>query len=304
MALRRGQPAKRRRTKGQDLAEVDDNQRGPINKWANAPARKCKQCLQTTHDIDRDSTPEQRQFVLWSKSGTTKTGCLYPTGEECYRCFDVRRRYFPELARVDLTKERRASRAVDDRFTELRADKVRGEKKFHKDEAVDVKRLAEKKKSTFDERYEEGTFYELRAYARKCGLDDFADDSDLIQHLQDKFGLQVREDADGTLGVEVVDQDASQYRFKRGRRAEASTIKRESYTDKRTEAERVSDWASQMPGGGNSMTAHLGAARAPAPKIFRLGGLRRDIHLRQPHAGSRPGAQDRPQPRRLRPCGR
>ena len=108
------------------------------NKWAGVPPATCKSCEQTTHDVERDSSPDVPHYLLWHKTRTLKNGELGPCGVECYRCFDVRRRFFHQHTMQQLKDERVKARPVDDRFHELRADRVRGEGKFKDDEVVDV----------------------------------------------------------------------------------------------------------------------------------------------------------------------
>lgn len=174
-------------------------------------------------------------FLVWMQKHTNAKGEVYPSGSECYRCFDCRRRYFPKHSSAELKTTRGENRAVDDRFCELRLARVRGDDKYTMAQEVVVEELVAKRESMFDERYQEGTFFELYAYARKLGLDNalFEDKNkdELIQHLESRYKLKVTEDRDGTVGVEVVGEDAGQYRFKRGKKNEAAKEKKEDYKD-------------------------------------------------------------------------
>lgn len=134
-------------------------------------ARVCSQCEQSAHEIDRDSHPDHPQRLAWHKIKKSSAGVSYPCGEECYKCFDARRRFFSTLSREEL-KHARHDKLVDDKWAELRADRVRGGEHRYKQHAVDVdiKTLVQKKDATFGERYHEGTFYTLATYARRLGI--------------------------------------------------------------------------------------------------------------------------------------
>ena len=84
--------------------------KGPVNKWAKFPPKECKQCDQPTHDIDRDSkdVPDVEPiFLHWTKMNTNSKGQQYPGGEECYACFGVRRRFFPNQDMKELKSSRK-----------------------------------------------------------------------------------------------------------------------------------------------------------------------------------------------------
>ena len=66
----------------------------PINVFAAVDLALCESCEQTTHDIERDSG-EPGHFLLWTKTCWSRTSKSKKTiGNECYRCYDVRRRFF------------------------------------------------------------------------------------------------------------------------------------------------------------------------------------------------------------------
>ena len=65
-------------------------------RWLNVPAKACSICRQTTHEADRDF----REFVWleWNHNFKyTAHGAVHPSGNECYRCFNCRRRHFKEF---------------------------------------------------------------------------------------------------------------------------------------------------------------------------------------------------------------
>ena len=150
-----------------------------------------------------------------------------------------------------LKEERNAHREVDDRFTELRLDRVSGAHKFKKDQAVDVISLVKKSKETFAEQYQDGTFYEVKAYAMKLGWDvEEMTEAQIKERVFDKFGLVVEEDC-GKFGYVVMDQDEGTYRVKRGGRTAVASEKKEKYTNKDMQVERVQELGKDVLKGGS-----------------------------------------------------
>lgn len=208
-------------------------QRGVLRTWAHVPPKRCYQCEQTTHEFDRDAVGE-KQLLAWSKFAKNAAGLEYPVGEECYRCYDTRRRHFSYLDLRDLKSNREQYRCVDDKFTELRAGRVRGETMYQFAENVEIEKLVKRSHRDFAERYVEGTFTSLRAFCAQRGLEyPDSDDEDgyenLVHHIKSKLRLTVTKDKDGTVGVEVLDHQPGQYRFRRGQGDQVSTTKNERF---------------------------------------------------------------------------
>ena len=64
----------------------------PVCLWINFEAQFCDSCEQDTHIIDRDSLPEDPQYVKWIKMNAVPgTNLKKPSGCECHDCFYVRR---------------------------------------------------------------------------------------------------------------------------------------------------------------------------------------------------------------------
>jgi hypothetical protein len=69
-------------TKGKDLSPTQ------LKRMEN---KLCKACTQNTGDIDRHT----KKLLRWHKFKVRKsTGQLQRSGDECYLCFDYRRRFF------------------------------------------------------------------------------------------------------------------------------------------------------------------------------------------------------------------
>ena len=199
-----------------------------ICKWAHCPAKQCHACLQTTHEIDRDCAEGKEEYLVWTKTRVNAQKELLPSGDECYRCFDTRRRYFKKHSMQDMIAKRKSCRPLDDKFTELRLDRQSGEKKFQDQEEVDTEKFIDKVKESFHDRFEEGTFHEIWSFAGKRNL-KYDNEADLIDHIESKLGMNVVEDEEGNLGVEILDHDPGQYRFRRGRGERRKMVKREKY---------------------------------------------------------------------------
>ena len=62
--------------------------------WKAWPPQECEACLQTTHQVDRDSLPEDPVWVKWSKMNPVvgRKGKV-PSGGECTNCFYCRRSF-------------------------------------------------------------------------------------------------------------------------------------------------------------------------------------------------------------------
>lgn len=159
-----------------------------------------------------------------------------PQGEECYRCFDTRRRIFPAFDMAALVQKRQEQRELDDKFHEYRMDRVRGLKKFGKEQEAVVERIIKQENKQFVERYEEGTFFSLLAFAEKHHI-RFNSEEELKRHIG-AMGFTIIADTDGSLGVEVMDAKPGQYRIRRGKADVVTTAKAEVYESKDMQEER------------------------------------------------------------------
>ena len=202
------------------------------NPLGGAPMKRCASCQQTSHDVDRDAREgDKEMWVAWAKANWSASGVLTPTGEECYKCMDTRRHHFQKVPREELDEARRKCIQLDNKFCDLRRATVRGEGKYvQKAEVVDYKQFVESIEKVFDDRYEEGLFTELWAFARNRNLADRfqGNEGGLVEYLQESLGLTVTKDKAGIVGVEVLDHQAGSYRFRRG--ASSQVVKRKTET--------------------------------------------------------------------------
>jgi len=201
--------------------------------WLRVRAKNCEQCLQSTHSFERD-LPDGQQYLIWMKTLTNKDGVEYPCGSECYRCFDTRRAHFSGHSVEALKKARVQCREVDNKYASLRAVRARGEKISLDAGQVDVQAMIEKTKKDFNSRCVEGTFMDLRAFCEQqrltyCPPSDEQGHSQLVSCIKCNLRLAVARDANGTLGVEIMDHNLVQYRFRRGVTDEVASKQVELY---------------------------------------------------------------------------
>ena len=63
----------------------------PTSRFVACAPKACLTCKQDTHAVDRDSSDNCPALLYWAKTGVDAAGQVYPKGNECYHCFDVRR---------------------------------------------------------------------------------------------------------------------------------------------------------------------------------------------------------------------
>ena len=165
-----------------------------------APPKICRSFDQSTHMLDRDCLEGQEHYLIWKKACKNSQGQMIPTGSECYKCFDVRRKYFG-MSQEDLLKKRQ-TREVEDKCVELRIARVRGYDSYARTEFVDCDTIVKKNEADYDDRYEEGTFTELWAWARKRNLKfSRPDEEDLLKEHVRSLGFNLTQDKAGVVGV-------------------------------------------------------------------------------------------------------
>ena len=138
-----------------------------VNEWGNVPAKACTSCEQDTHHHDRDAPHGSPRFLRWLKKRMHADGRFVPSGDECYGCFQCRRKHFiDEQTKLPVTLEKfldmRKGTELDNRFYELRHDKVSGAGNYKKEGAQDVKIYTTQKGTTFSKRFTEGILFASR----------------------------------------------------------------------------------------------------------------------------------------------
>ena len=96
----------------------------------------CVSCKQSTSDWERDLAPKQ-VFLKW-KEERVKAGVVQFIGNECWYCYDTRRRFFEENI-LTLNELRATNDELDGNFDKYRRSKVRGTGEFVKEERVSAK---------------------------------------------------------------------------------------------------------------------------------------------------------------------
>ena len=111
---------------------------GQIDRWAGKPKCTCKSCNQSIGSIDKHSPPDKPKFLHWVQSRTLKKPPGYqgkprkfkedelvvPSGEECYACYNDRRKRHPGKSQKELIQLRKEDPQVDELCNEHRHDTV------------------------------------------------------------------------------------------------------------------------------------------------------------------------------------
>ena len=85
-----------KRGKGPKGGKKEERVHGGKNKLLRSPAKECLSCNQTTHCYERDMAPKV-VYVKWVKTYIScTTGHPTPQGNECWFCYDTRRRFFTD----------------------------------------------------------------------------------------------------------------------------------------------------------------------------------------------------------------
>ena len=187
------------------------------DRWKGRPKAFCKSCSQYTSSIDKHSAPNKPVFLHWLhnrvskaevaaeqakldakakasagkqgkavKAATVKEADLrYPSGEECYPCYDVRRKWFKDLDQKQLIDKRKDQSQVDDQFNSYRHDSVSGENKFKGPKGKSITTV-EKGSQEFDRNYVSGTFEPLDDFAAKRRLPKLAE-AQLVALVREKY---------------------------------------------------------------------------------------------------------------------
>ena len=91
-----------------------------MNPYAHLKAKYCKSCYTDTHHYDRDCNLAEPFYMIWVKKNPDTNELQ---GDECYRCFAVRRAYYTNTFK-DLQDARSNDTNQDEHFLMLRRDKV------------------------------------------------------------------------------------------------------------------------------------------------------------------------------------
>ena len=109
----------------------------PFNPWGHCDPKQCLQCLQTTHELDRDEADiGNRVFLRWTKSATWVSDKLkHPQGNECAKCMLTRLAHCdPAFTAADIRKRRDDEEAFDQKWRAWRKAKISGSAEFAADE--------------------------------------------------------------------------------------------------------------------------------------------------------------------------
>ena len=196
----------------------------PVNMWKDFPAKTCLQCEQSTHQLDRYFVRVGKpRYLKWVKTDMNSQGLRYPSGTECYECFDIRRMRWKQISRQALKERRTKDTEVDAAFEDMRLDKASGIMAWAGEEQRDAFAFQTVSgKQSYGDSYNEGIFQELWSWAAQRGVTNFDKKTSegragLIEYIERKHpNYIVKVDSSGTEGVLMMDSIPGGYRVKMG----------------------------------------------------------------------------------------
>ena len=201
--------------------------------WKHLPEVWCAACEQSTHCVDKDSSPGNPVWVQWTQTkykadphAKKKGGSIqYPCGTECNACKKTRINNFlgddeEPMPLEDLNKIRTNKPDVDEKFCKLRGHRVRGEKGEYKTASNQFK-VSEivKEQKAFHKKFKSGRFEGLADFCEARGLpysDDPHELDEICRHISQTLGLDVVEDDEGSLGIQFENDKPNSYSYERG----------------------------------------------------------------------------------------
>ena len=185
----------------------------PWPKDEKAAVGQCVSCGQLWTDREKQSE-DAVELVKWHKFHQNAEIDKMPSGRLCYKCFDTDRSHFGSMPQTELDDARRESEKLNEKFCELRQNKVRGVKQK---EIVDVKEFLQDEEEEFSEEApEEGVFYSIVDFCTKFADNHVFENLAQRREFIERSGYEVVKDKKGKEGVEVMDYGPGSYRFRRG----------------------------------------------------------------------------------------
>ena len=211
---------------------------GQIDRWAGKRQAKCTSCNQLSSTIDRHSPEAKPKFVhsvQWRETTLAATAAApnasaadlnkivrlsdlkYPSGHECYPCYNMRRKFHQGKTQEELNTDRSNDQELDDLCNEQRHDAV-GEKGelagANKNQKVTVGETS----LDFAKRMVTGTFSPIWEFAEKRQLVPQPNTLDaLVTLIENKYpSYRVVVNEEDVVGVEIGDQTGGEYRYERG----------------------------------------------------------------------------------------
>ena len=216
-------------------------------RWKGCPPAVCKSCEQSTDQLDRDCPEGQEDFLYWVQCRTSSKinkSKPYPSGEECYPCYFIRRKIFNAIKATKLAEKRKQKPSCDARFWKQRRRHVRGEPLASDSESDDLddaevgicapRNVTSQAKTSevdrsFERRFITGSFEPIEEFAEKRRI-EYESIENLTAYIISKYpSYRVRRNADKVLGVEILDQTGNSYRFERGAEESANLSREEEY---------------------------------------------------------------------------
>ena len=213
-----------------------------FSKVASKNPGYCKSCFQWYTDDEKDleattdSDAADRKVVWHHWKGNVKppNPNAVAVATECYKCYDVRRSpSFKGLSQEALCDKREADDSVNQKFCQLRHQKVNGVKaytcgaRWNAENATKAKVL--QSNENFGEQFEEVLFVPLTTLLRRAEVKSRMPRP--LTTLEEKmhFVTQVLKetivrDANGVLGIEEAEHEEGCYKIRRGKRTEQAQV--------------------------------------------------------------------------------
>ena len=135
------------------------------------------------------------------------------------------------MPKEELKTQRQKHAEVDQRFTELRADRVIGENKLKLGAKTGKMKVSElvKEDKKYNKTFQSGYFTCLPELCSQQYIPYTPDRlAELVHYIEETFGVEVIEDEAGVIGIDTPDCGSGSYRWERG--SEASVRKRAKYS--------------------------------------------------------------------------
>ena len=130
----------------------------------------------------------------------------------------------------ELLDERKKEAKVDEKFWELRADYVSGERRHKKTREIDLQELTKDADEDYDDEHTTGTLTPLYEFAEARRIRDWKNEDELVEKILQKYKLyDVVYDEAGELVVDIPDQVGNSRRYKRGHKKLRQYVRRKEH---------------------------------------------------------------------------
>ena len=214
--------------------------------------KTCLQCGQSTSDFEMDWLPDKEVFLKWVRfSITPETGERdgdTPDGNECYKCFDSRRKKVgPKTNMESLRQIRKENKRFNEEWILFRRQRVRGEG-FYTRPAGDEKIITSEKESEYSKTYVPGRFRRVENYLRDIGFTEVqieerfgTDVEKMVEFLSQSRGVNPYKSAQGFWGVNISILPEGEFCLELGQESSVIVSTVRDHDDEESAKEHVKD---------------------------------------------------------------